>query len=105
MKKVIHIQRTDRKISLIARHYGLWPQLKKCCEELFELYVAIIVLRVMNSIGRAKPKHYEHVYEELSDVRIMLDQIEFLTGSSARCREIRESKLERQLTRIETEAK
>ena len=104
-KKLIHVQRSDRRLSMIARHYGLWPQLKKCCEELFELYVAIIVLRVMNFIGRTKPKHYEHVYEELSDVRIMLDQIELLTGSAARCREIRESKLERQLTRIETEAK
>ena len=105
MKKVIHIQRTDRKISVIARHYGLWPQLKKCCEELFELHVAIIILRVINFIGGTKPKHYEHVYEELSDIRIMLDQIEFLTRSEACCRDIRESKLERQLTLIETEAK
>lgn len=105
MKKVIHIQRTNRKISVIARHYGLWPQLKKSCEELFELYVAIIVLRVMNFIGGTKPKHYEHVYEELSDVRIMLDQIELLTGSASRCREIRENKLERQLTRIQGETR
>ncbi len=103
-KKIIHVQRTDRKISIIARHYGVTHQLNKTMEELFELFMAILKLRLMIFLGRDKPTHFEHLYEEMSDVRIMIDQVEVLTGSAARCREIRESKLERQLTRIQTEA-
>lgn len=105
VKKVIHVQRTDRRISMIARHYGVTHQLNKTMEELFELFMAILKLRLMIFLGREKQAHFEHMYEEMSDVRIMIDQVEVLTASTARCREIRESKLERQLTRIQTEAK
>ena len=104
-KKLIHVHRTDRRISMIARHYGVTHQLNKTMEELFELFMAILKLRLMIFLGREKQAHFEHMYEEMSDVRIMIDQVEDLTGSATRCREIRESKLERQLTRIQTEAK
>lgn len=104
-KKVIYVQRTDRRISIIARHYGMTHQLNKTIEELFELFIAILKLRLMIFLSQEKQTHFEHLYEEMSDVRIMIDQVELLTGSASRCREIRESKLERQLTRIQTEAK
>ena len=104
-KKLIHVQRSDRRISVIARHYGVTHQLNKTMEELFELFMAILKLRLMIFLGREKQAHFEHMYEEMSDVRIMIDQVEVLTASATRCREIRESKLERQLTRIQTEAK
>lgn len=106
-KQTIYVSshRTDRRLAMIARHYGVTHQLNKTIEELFELFIAILKLRLMIFLGRDKQAHFEHLYEEMSDVRIMLDQIEILSGSAARCREIRESKLERQLTRIQTEAK
>ncbi len=104
-KKLFHVQGTDRRISMIAQHYGVTHQLNKTLEELFELFIAILKLRLMIFLGHEKQAHFVHMYEEISDVRIMIDQVEVLTGSSARYREIRESKLERQLTRIQTEAK
>ena len=105
MKKVIHIQRTDRRISIIARHYSVTHQLNKTMEELFELFMAILKLRLMIFLGLEKQAHFEHLYEEMSDVRIMIDQLEALTGSASRCREIRENKLERELTRIQGETR
>ena len=104
-KKVIYVQRTDRRISIIARHYGMTHQLNKTIEELFELFIAILKLRLMIFLSQEKQTHFEHLYEEMSDVRIMIDQVEVLTGSTSRCREIRENKLDRQLTRIQGETK
>lgn len=104
-KKIIYVPRTDRKISIIARHYGVTHQLNKTMEELFELFMAILKLRLMIFLNREKKAHFEHLYEEMSDVRIMIDQVEVLTGSASRCREIRENKLDRQLERIQGESK
>ena len=104
-KKIIYVPRNDRRISIISRHYGVTHQLNKTMEELFELFMAILKLRLMIFLGWEKQAHFEHLYEEMSDVRIMIDQVEVLTGSASRCREIRENKLERQLTRIKGETK
>ena len=106
-KQTIYVSshRTDRRLAMIARHYGVTHQLNKTMEELFELFMAILKLRLMIFLNREKQAHFEHLYEEMSDVRIMLDQIEILSGSAARCREIRENKLERQLSRIKGETK
>ena len=95
--------RADQRVAYIARHYGLYPQLKKTCEELFELTVAIIVLRFMHWIGKDQPKHLGNVQEEMADVRIMLDQIELLTRSGTNCSRIRDEKLDRQIKRISEE--
>nr|DAV69016.1 MAG TPA: nucleoside triphosphate pyrophosphohydrolase [Caudoviricetes sp.] len=104
-KKIIYVPRTDRRISIISRHYGVTHQLNKTMEELFELFMAILKLRLMIFLNREKKAHFEHLYEEMSDVRIMIDQVEVLTASASRCREIRENKLDRQLTRIQGETK
>ena len=103
-KQPIFIQRkTDRRIGYIARHYGLRKQLRKTLEELLELACAILWLRIMLLLNKAKPKHFLHVSEEISDVRIMLDQIELLTGSASDCEQIRTAKLDRQIQRINGE--
>lgn len=86
---------------MIARHYGLRPQLKKSTEELRELIRAIQTLRFMLWLDKAEKKHFDHVHEEIADVRIMLDQIELLTGGSQSCEEWRTAKLDRQIKRIQ----
>lgn len=96
-------RRTDRRLAMIARHYGLRPQLKKTNEELRELIRAIQTLRFMLWIDRAEKEHFEHVHEEIADVRIMLDQIELLTGGNQSCSEWRTAKLDRQIQRIQGE--
>ena len=88
---------------MIARHYGLRPQLKKTTEELRELIRAIQTLRFMLWLDRAEKKHFDHVHEEIADVRIMLDQIELLTGGNQSCSEWRTAKLYRQIQRIQGE--
>lgn len=90
---------------MIARHYGLRPQLKKTTEELRELIRAIQTLRFMLWIDKAEKKHFELVHEEIADVRIMLDQIELLTGGNQSCSEWRTAKLDRQVQRIQGENK
>ena len=85
---------------MIARHYGLQHQLKKTDEELRELIRAIRTLRFRIWLNRAKQQHFDHVFEEIADVRIMLDQIELLTSSSQSCNQWRTAKLDRQVQRI-----
>lgn len=88
---------------MIARHYGLRPQLKKADEELRELIRAIRTLRFMLWLNKANQQHFDHVFEEIADVRIMLDQIELLTGGSQSCQQWRTAKLDRQIQRIDSE--
>ena len=46
----------------------------------------------------------DHIAEEIADVRIMLDQIEFGLRIEKRCADWREFKIQRQLKRIESDA-
>ena len=103
-KQTVFVPRkTDRRLAMIARHYGLRPQLKKTIEELRELIRAIQTLRFMLWLDKAEQKHFNHVHEEIADVRIMLDQIELLTGGSQSCEQWRTAKLDRQIQRIDSE--
>ena len=103
-KQTVFVPRkTDRRLAMIARDYGLRPQLKKTNEELRELIRAIQTLRFMLWLDKAEKKHFDHVHEEIADVRIMLDQIELLTGGSQSCEQWRTAKLDRQIQRIDSE--
>ena len=104
-KTVFVPRRTDRRLAMIARHYGLRPQLKKTNEELRELIRAIQTLRFMLWLDRADKTHIEPVHVVISDVRIMLDQIELLTGRTHSGIEWRTAKLDRQIQRIQGENK
>lgn len=97
------LPQTDSRISQILRHYGITHQSKKTVEELLEFAWAFIVWYVMSRLGFGKQKHTDHLHEELSDLRIMLDQIELATGGRFKCSRIREQKITRQLQRIESE--
>ena len=62
-KKLFHVQGTDRRISMIAQHYGVTHQLNKTLEELFELFITIVV----------KPPHLWGGYKTAIQ-RIAIDQ-------------------------------
>ena len=103
MKKqtIVVARRVDRRVARIARHYGLGHQLAKTREELLELLVAILKLRLAKWLGKDTTSQEQHVLEEMADVRIMLDQIELLMSGAGTCARIRTAKLERQISRIE----
>lgn len=99
----------DQRIYEIARFYGQEHQARKCKEECLEVIDAIndiLALRAdsHHSMNNSDEK-YEHLAEEISDVRIMLDQIEHLFGLLDRCEYWRAYKLDRQMTRIRQEVK
>lgn len=105
---------SEAKIQRIFKHYGELSQLKKTQEELRELDEAIqklVDLRCQGNDTRTTFFHTErdflkdHIAEELADVRIMLDQIEYGLGIEKRCADWREFKIQRQLKRMETENK
>ena len=79
----------DDKIKLIADHYGLGNQKEKTLEELFELGNALTHNDVPN------------IAEEIADVEIMLSQLKYLIKCDTAVETIKESKLNRQLRRIE----
>lgn len=79
----------------IADHYGLRRQLCQTVEEMAELTQVICKIRRygMNTVR-------DHLVEEVADVSIMIDQLEYLLGDS-RIAQIKAEKIERQKRRIE----
>lgn len=71
----------EDKIWSIADHYGLENQMSMLEEECAELIQAISKLRrvgVAEQIGVDYIGARSHVAEEIADVRIMLEQVEYL---------------------------
>lgn len=101
---------TEAKIQRIFKHYGEQSQLMKTQEELKELSDAIQKLIDLRKDDKRTSFYNterdflkDHIAEELADVRIMLDQIEFGLRIERRSADWREFKLNRQLKRMETE--
>ena len=99
------------KIQRIFKHYGEQSQLIKAQEELKELDEAIQKLIDLRKDDKRTSLYNternflkDHIAEELADVRIMLDQIEFGLQIEKRCADWREFKIQRQLKRIESDA-
>lgn len=98
-------------IEKIANHYGFKAQLDQTVEELSELILAIQKLKrqglqiSLNDIATYEKykKTKLSVEEELVDVRIMIDQLEFLLEPISSLSDIRHTKLMRQIERIEKE--
>lgn len=94
----------QNKLRQIANYYGLAWQEGKLIEELGELIVAVskdfqnkaLESKLVNKLSRS-------VIEELADVKIMIEQIEYLTDSGLEVEEQINKKLERQLDRVNTE--
>ena len=85
----------DKELQQIAEHYGLRKQMRQTVEEMAELTQVI-----------CKAERYDldtvrdHLVEEVADVSIMIDQLEYLLGDS-RIAQIKAEKIERQKRRIE----
>ena len=94
----------DDRLKTIADHYGLDSQLNILQEELSEL---------IQAVSKYRRGDQSHILEEIVDVEIMLDQINYLLGlfEIVDCRHydcksktvIRERKIRRQLRRIQEE--
>ena len=85
----------DKDLRNIAEHYGLRVQMRQTVEEMAELTQVI-----------CKAERYDldtvrdHLVEEVADVSIMIDQLEYLLGDS-RIAQIKAEKIARQKRRIE----
>ncbi|MFV0515815.1 MAG: hypothetical protein ACK5MV_00245 [Aminipila sp.] len=96
----------NKQLQKIAEHYGIDNQLGKLEEETKELAEAAVDYRE-NPI----PQTLEHLMEEIADVENVISQIKYLISKNRfmpirkTIDRYRESKIERQLLRIESEAK
>ena len=95
----------DERLKKIADHYGLDEQLNILQEECAELIQAASKYR--------RTERPSNLYEEIADVRIMIDQIEYLLDKKYSplgcCSEsnylyFSENKIKRQLERIQNES-
>ena len=85
----------NEDLKKIANHYGLRRQLWQTVEEMAEL------TQVICKTGRYDMDTVrDHLVEEVADVSIMIDQLEYLLGDNMIAK-IREEKIKRQLERIE----
>lgn len=85
----------DKDLRNIAEHYGLRKQMRQTVEEMAELTQVI-----------CKAERYDldtvrdHLVEEVADVEVVLEQVDYLLGDS-RIAQIKAEKIERQKRRIE----
>lgn len=102
----------DERIKTIFDHYKEDSQLEKATEELDELKEAIDALIELNKLTHSRKMAFyrsnrecfvDHIAEEIADVRIMLDQLEYGLKIEQRSADWREMKLDRQMKRIEVE--
>lgn len=70
----------DPRIRTIADHFGFEAQVEKAIEEMAELIVAIKHLKKRDENAA---DHLANFVEELADVKIMVDQLVYLTDKSA----------------------
>lgn len=100
---------TDWRIKHIFAHYGKEHQLEKLLEEAYELQEAtrnlLWLIKAYQCADKDEriEKAVDHLAEEISDVRIMCEQIEHGLGIYGKCDYQRKYKLERQIERINEE--
>ena len=94
----------DPRVKQIADHFGFEVQTEKTIEEVAELTVAI---KHMKKIDENCADRMLNFIEELADVKIMVDQLIYLTEKDAEdyfnVGEAIESKIQRTLKRIRSE--
>lgn len=90
----------------IADFYGTEPQAHQLVEEMAELTQALNKLWRKTRLQNVNPVSDEacdlvlHVAEEIADVRICLEQVEYLLGVEEQTQEWREKKIKRQQDRL-----
>lgn len=103
---------TDERIKTIFSHYGENSQLEKATEELDELKEAIDALLELNKLTHSRKMAFyrsnrecfvDHIAEEIADVKIMINQLEYGLKIEQRTADWREMKLNRQIERIKNE--
>ena len=106
----------------IINHYGIKPQLKYFQSEVFELNEAVLYKEEHEELEKLNPftpiyklsrslsgnkqedKKITHIAEEIADVEVMLNQIQYYYGiSDQEIMKIKLEKVERQIKRIEEE--
>lgn len=87
----------QKEIRQIADHYGLNNQMMQAIEEMGELTQAIVKV-YRNGLDNER----DGLIEELADVQIMIEQLDYLLGDS-QIKKIKEYKINRQLSRIALE--
>lgn len=80
----------------IANFYGDDSQMYMAIEEMSELTKEICKYKRL-------PNNYDKIADEIADVKIMLEQLEYIFGVSREVEERVNYKLDRQLRRIEQE--
>lgn len=97
------------KIKRIANHYGLAKQQRQLAEECGELIQATSKYMRFQEESYALTvdwTYLQNVIEEIADVEVMLNEIKHLLNISDEAIEaIKESKVNRQLERIEKEGR
>lgn len=84
----------EKKLHMIADRYGLSHQMYKLMEECGELITAA---------AKYDPHDYRtgyHLAEELADVKVMIEQIEYLLGIHDVVQEYMGEKINRQIRRM-----
>ena len=109
-KKKVKEKVAEDKLLKIINTYGVIPQLKYFQSEVFELNEAIIKKEIEYCFGETTIKMDEynknHIAEEIADCYVMLEQFRrYYKISSEEMVEIMKEKIDRQLTRIESENK
>lgn len=95
------IRRSD-KLEYIAAHYGIDKQLAKTQEECAELIQAISKFKLAET-AQDHVSGMQKITEEMADVLIMLNQIQFLTNNGIGLQRMIGQKLDRQIKRIHDE--
>lgn len=100
---------TDTRIEKIFFHYGQEGQLEKMIEEANELKEAtrdlLYLIKAYQGLDRGEriAQAKRHLAEEITDVRIMAEQLEFGFDLFDECAKQMEFKLDRQIGRIKNE--
>ena len=85
----------DKELKTIADHYGLRVQMRQLIEEMAEL-TQVICKSERYDLDTVR----EHLVEEVADVEVVLEQVDYLLGDN-RIEQIRAEKIARQKRRIE----
>lgn len=94
LRVIIKGGNVEKQLKYIAEKYGKESQLRQLQEECAELIVAC------SKILRMSDKSINNLIEEIADVRVMVEQIEYLYGIKSLVEDEMIYKVERQLERI-----
>lgn len=97
----------NENIKKIAEHYGFYSQSHMMIEEMAELAQALN--KLYRAQGNVQPtdidliEALDHIYEEIADVEVCLEQIKLLLDCEANVKTWKDIKVARQVKRIEEE--